>query len=291
MNLADSTETTYYRPHNLDELDGLIERTDSKLTYLAGATDLMVRQSEWNETDKIVDLTAVVELNETIINIKDGIQIGASVVMGDLIHHPAILEKIPILVETLQQIGSVQIQNRATLGGNISNASPAGDSLPVLNVLNAEVWIGPRINGEFAKNSIDKIMAGPGTTFLKNNQYIAFIYIPFPKNEDLFYSFKKVGQREALAISKLSLAVLGWIDDGVIKEIRISPGAVTPIVSRAFKTENFLNGKKLNEETIEIARDILEGEISPISDIRSNIEYRKGICGNLLREILYSIIS
>ncbi len=281
---------TFYRPQRMDELDDLATNFRGKLTYVAGATDLMVQEAHWKSAQALVDLTAVPEISETLEQRNGGILIGAALPMSQLIGHPLIREKFPILVEACRQIGSVQIQNRATLGGNIANASPAGDSLPPLNVLDAELWIGPRQKGEYQKLKIDQVMLGPGQTSLQDNRYIAYIYLPFPAEENPFWYFRKVGQRHALAISKLSLAVLGWKKGRKIEEIRICAGSVAPQVKRAEKTEQLLNGSELNEEIIEKARRLLMNEINPITDIRSTRSYRREISGELLREALYRFL-
>ena len=116
---------------------------------------------------------------------------------------------------------------------------------------------------------------------------IAFIYIPFPKEKGLFWYFRKVGQRNALAISKLSLAVLGWKSAGKIQEIRICAGSVAPQVKRAIATENLLKDQELSEEIVEKARQSMMREVTPITDIRSTDIYRRRICGELLQEALY----
>jgi CO/xanthine dehydrogenase FAD-binding subunit len=286
MRLDRSKEDKVYRPKSIAELEQIILQTDEKLTFVAGSTDLMVQGEEWEVKKNIVDLTSTLGLCDDISISNKGMRIGASVRMSEIINHQIIRKTLPIFIEALKQIGSAQIQNRATLGGNIANASPAADSLPVLNVLDAQLWIGPRINSEFQKRKLDQIMVGPGETTLLNNQYIAYIFIPFLIKENLFWYFRKVGQRGALAISKLSLAVLGWYKDGKIYDIRISAGAVSAQVRRAYKTENVLNNNGVTDKLITEAREMLENEISPIKDIRSNIEYRKHICGELLRDAL-----
>jgi CO/xanthine dehydrogenase FAD-binding subunit len=289
MRLDRSKEDKVYRPKSIAELEQIILQTEKKLTFVAGSTDLMVQSEEWAIKKNIVDLISTQGLCDDISISGKGVKIGASVPMSEIINHQFIRKTLPIFIEALKQIGSTQIQNRATLGGNIANASPAADSLPVLNVLEAQLWLGPRLKNEFQKRNVDQIMVGPGETTLLNNQYIAYIFIPFPIKENLFRYFRKVGQREALAISKLSLAVLGWYKDGKINDIRISAGAVSAQVRRAYKTENVLNGNGLTNKLIEEAREMLENEISPIKDIRSNIEYRKHICGELLRDALYQL--
>ena len=290
MHFEHKISENYFRPKTIDELEQIIKQSADVLTFVSGATDLMVRTEKWQKAEIIVDLTSVTGMSDEILVSGDGIKIGAAVPMSRLIHHQVIKEKLPLLIAALKQIGSAQIQNRATLGGNIANASPAGDSLPVLNVLNAQLLIGPRSNGEFNFAAVSEVMLGPAETTLKNNRYIASIFIPFPKKENLFWYYRKVGQRQAMAISKLSLAVLGWFKDGKIEEIRISAGAVSPQVTRAFRTENLLARQSLNSPLIEQAKLSLAAEISPITDIRSTKNYRRTICRELLCDALFQLI-
>ncbi len=277
----------FYRPKNLNELDKIIQENNLELTYISGATDLMVQEERWKSASNLVDLSAIKALHQTLTFTKSHALIGSALPLSEIISNQTIQKKLPILVEACRQIGSAQIQNRATLGGNIANASPAGDSLPVLSVLGAELRIGPCYNGEFEKLKIDQVMLNPGQTILKNNRYIAYILIPFPLEKNQFWYFRKVGQRKALAISKVSLAVLGWIKDAMIQEIRISTGSVSPQIQRAKKTEAILNHQVLTEALIEKARLSLMEEVKPITDIRSTDEYRRHVCGELLREALY----
>jgi len=287
MSLINENEIRHFCPETISELDEyLIDNTES-ITYVAGATDLLVQENRWKNLNNLVSVESVKELNNTLEIDDKGVLIGASLPLSKIISNPIIKSRLPILVETCKFIGSVQIQNRATLGGNIANASPAGDSLPVLSVLDAQLWIGPKKNNEFDKLTIDQIMTGPGQISLTNNRYIAFIHIPFPKEENQFWFFRKVGQREAMAISKVSLAVLGWIKNEKIENIKICAGSVTAQIKRAINTEKVLIGKNLSEELIESARMQLMREVAPITDIRSTAEYRKSITGNLLRELLY----
>ena len=276
-----------YRPKNLSELDKIIRENKTELIYLAGGTDLMVQEEKWQTVDKIIDLTSIKKIHETLEISDSHVLIGSALPLSKIISNHTIQQRLPILVEACQQIGSAQIQNRATLGGNIANASPAGDSLPVLCVLDAEIWVGPRQNAEFQKLRIDQVMLNPGETNLEDNRYIAFVSILIPKAENQFWYFRKVGQRKALAISKVSLAVLGWIKDNKIQKVRISTGSVSPQIKRATQTEAILNNQVLNEHLIENARQSIMKEVNPITDIRSTDEYRRYICGELLREALY----
>ena len=174
-------------PSNLDELDHLLAEIQQQVTYVAGGTDLMIQRSHWDNARYLVNLLAVTELKSTLEIFPEGILVGAALPLTDLIQNRMVQKNFPILVEACRQIGSVQIQNRATLGGNIANASPAGDTLPVLAVLNAELWIGPRTSNNFQKKSVTDFMLGPGKNALAPNQYIAYIYLPFPASPDPYW--------------------------------------------------------------------------------------------------------
>jgi CO/xanthine dehydrogenase FAD-binding subunit len=279
-----------HRPRSLDELDSLALNTSGDVTYVAGATDLMVKPEQWKSAANLVDLTSICELTTTLQADDGGLLIGAAVPLSRLIRDPMVRERYPLLVEACAQIGSVQIQNRATLGGNIANASPAGDSLPVLSVYDAELDLGPRKGGSFTKAKITDIMRGPGLTSLAR-RYVAFIRLPEVETNGQFHYFRKVGQRYSLAISKLSLAVLGWREEERLRDIRICAGSVSPIVQRAERTEALLRGQSLSDELIAKAARRLSEEVSPITDIRSSESYRRHICGAVLADALHTIRS
>ncbi len=284
-------EIQVVRPKSLEELDQTLTGSEVQWTFVAGGTDLLVQKQRWQQASHLIDLTTVSELHEHIAVQEDMVRIGAAVPYSAITGHPTIQEKLPILVEACRQIGSVQIQNRGTIGGNIANASPAGDTLPVLAVLNAEILVGPAQNGQFKRFKVNEIMKGPGQTGLQANQYIAYIEIPFPESKNQFWAFRKIGQRQAIAISKLSLAVLGWWGSGqTIQEIRIATGSVAPVIQRHPKTEAQLNGQPLVAERIEKAAEMIKQEINPISDVRSTSTYRREITANVLRDVLFSLL-
>jgi CO/xanthine dehydrogenase FAD-binding subunit len=275
-------------PKNLNELDRILAKLQLKATYVSGATDIMVQQKRWNTAQCIINMDSVDEIRHTLDFQKEGLLIGAALPITDLIQNSLMSQKFPILVYACQQIGGVQIQNRATLGGNIANASPAGDSLPVLAVLNAEIWIGPRQKGNFTKLKLDKVIIGPGETSLDGNKYIAYVFLPYIEPPNYFWYFRKVGQRYAMAISKVSLALLGWIKENILVDIRICTGSVLPQIKRAQNTEAFLKNHTLNNELIYQARDVIMQEVHPITDIRSTTNYRRNTSGALLVEALNS---
>jgi CO/xanthine dehydrogenase FAD-binding subunit len=277
-------------PRSLAELDAIINDVEVPITFFAGATDLMVASQEWRSSTVLLDLLQVREMRRTIEIQENGLLIGAAVALSEIIAHPVIRERFPMLAEAISQIGSVQIRNRATLGGNIANASPAGDSLPLLIILQAQVLTGPARRGVLHKQPVADVMLGPGRNTLLENHYLAYIFLPFHAENGRFWNYRKVGQRRAMAISKLSLAVLGWQEQDRLQDVRICAGSVTPRVKRAARTEALLNGQKLNEELIKQARRALIDEVTPISDIRSTGDYRRRVCGELLAEALSALM-
>ena len=282
-------EPTVYHPQSFDELDNLIHKLDAPAVFIAGATDLMVRRDDWRSNDTFIDLTGLTDLCSKITLGRGKVTIGAGVPLSDLIHHKKLASLFPMLVAACRQIGSVQIQNRATLGGNIANASPAGDTLPVLAACDARLQIGPRRSGLFESLHLEEVMLGPGTTSLSGSRYLAAVVLPVPAKKGHFWYFRKVGPRHAMAISKVSLAVCGWLSDGRITDIRIAAGSVTPRIERARQTEALLKDQKLTTALIAAAGDRIRTEIDPITDIRSTREYRQQTCRSLLVEALMQI--
>jgi len=267
-----------FSPVYVPECLNLLERfPDAKI--LAGGTDLLVRlKDEINQPD-IIDITHIKEL-KGISDLDDKVRIGALSTFTEIIESKHMAENAGTLVQAAEMIGSPQIRNRGTIGGNIANASPAGDSLPPLFVLEAEIEIAGMNYSR--KIPIKDFFKGPGESVLTDGELISAVLIPKMKN--LQGAFVRLGQREALAISKVSLALLLKIKDDKIEEARIALGAVAPTVIRAPQTEKKLKGQKKYNSVISEAKKIICEEVSPISDIRSIAEYRKEMCGILLEE-------
>ena len=274
-----------FSPISITECLNLIGlHPDAKL--LAGGTDLLVRLKDQTNWPIIIDISHIEEMKGISVG-DDKIIIGALTVFSDIAENKIILKNAGVLAQAAEIVGSPQIRNRATIGGNVANASPAGDSIPPLFVLNAKLKIIKA--GEEKIIPIDSFFQAPGKTILEKNELIASIIIP--KNENARGAFSRLGQRKSLAISKVSLAALLKFSDEKVEEARIALGAVAPTVIRAPKTEKFLTGKILDSGTITEAKKIICEEVAPISDIRSTAEYRKEMCGELLEQAIEKLIS
>jgi len=279
----------YLAPCSLSEALQLLARKDSQTWPLAGGTDLLVRMKDGSvKPERIVDLRLVAELYG--IREEDGvIRIGAMTPHSEVASSPLIQAKAPLLAEACRQIGSWQIRNLGTLAGNLVNASPAADSVPPLFTLEAEATLA-NAHGERIV-PVARLAEGPGRNCLEKDELLTSIrFRPLPEAAISF--FLRAGQRRALAISKTSLAFIGILDDrrSTWKEVRIALGAVAPTVIRARRAETYLVGKPLQRKALEEAAALVSEEAKPIADVRSTIEYRRLVTGNLLIQGLWPLM-
>jgi CO/xanthine dehydrogenase FAD-binding subunit len=277
----------YEKPVSLAEAVGL-KSMFSDLSVLAGGTDLLVQwRSGLIDLPGVIDISALGEL-KGVTCAKDGIEIGALATHSEIAASEMVLNNIPVLAQACRTIGAVQIQNRGTIGGNIMNSSPAGDTLPVLLALDA------RLQAQDLKKTrwiaASDFFTGYRKTALKPNELLTKVKIPKPGAEETS-RFYKVGARRAQAISKVVMCVRGNISHGGIRDIAIALGSVAPTVVRAPGTEALLRGQAITPELIERARRSLGDEVHPIDDIRSTADYRRFVCGNLLARFLQEAAS
>jgi CO/xanthine dehydrogenase FAD-binding subunit len=270
-------------PTNLDEAYEILAERGSEATIIAGGTDLMVainarsfEASEYIDIWRLNELRGVSDEGETI-------RIGALTTYTQLIKSPLIQQSLPSLVEASRTIGAIQIQNRGTLGGNIVNASPAGDTLPVLAAFDAEVEIGS-IRG-VRRIDFNRFYTGYRKTVMEPDEILlALRSRKLKPNERAF--FFKVGARRAQAISKIVMAINVRTTGAVIDSINIALGSVAPTVIRAVETESLLTNETLDATLIDRARRKISREVSPITDVRSTEHYRRTVTGNVLAKIL-----
>ncbi|MFN0123900.1 MAG: FAD binding domain-containing protein, partial [Blastocatellia bacterium] len=217
----------------------------------------------------------------------NAIRIGALTTYTQLIHAPLLREHAPALIAASRTIGAIQIQNRGTIGGNIVNASPAGDSLPVLAAFDATLEIGSAHGVRMLP--FTQFYPGYRRTALEPDELLLAIHLPERKTgERCFYH--KVGTRRAQAISKVVMGMRVGMNDGVISHIGIGVGSVAPTVVRAHETEKLLCGAALTADVIAQARQRIAGEVTPITDLRSTEHYRRTVTGNVLAHLLGQLV-
>jgi carbon-monoxide dehydrogenase small subunit/xanthine dehydrogenase small subunit len=249
---------------------------------LAGGTDALVeRAAGVGAAGRYLDLAGLTELRG--IRLEEGaLVIGAATTYAELRRSPLVAEHAPVLAGMAAEVGAAQIQNRGTLGGNIATASPAGDSLPVLLALDAEIVVG----GARGERTIQAAAFFPAyrRTALASDELILRIRVPV--RPDRTVVFRKVGTRRAQAISVVALAVAWRREDGLWRDVRVALGSVAPTPIRARATEASLEGTSPTAEVAGVAAATLAAEISPIDDVRSTAEYRRAVAGRVLHRIV-----
>jgi CO/xanthine dehydrogenase FAD-binding subunit len=279
-------DPTSVAPTNLDEAYELLAARGRRAKIIAGGTDLMVTLNAGSlDAKEFVDIWCLNELR----GIDDGgetIRIGALTTYTQLIKSPLIQLGVPALVEASRTIGAIQIQNRGTIGGNIVNASPAGDSLPVLAAFDAEIEIGS-VRG-VRRVDFNHFYIGYRQTVMEPDEILLAVRLPKLKPNERSFFFK-VGTRRAQAISKIVMGGKVGSTGAVINSISVALGSVAPTVIRARQTESLLTNATLDASIIERAKRTISEEITPITDLRSTEHYRRTVTGNALAKILFDM--
>lgn len=273
------THTSVYTPRSLDSAYACLGERSGSTVILAGGTDLMVlMNAHMLEAREFLDIWGLSELRG-IEDAGDHVRVGALTTYTQLIKSDLIRKYVPSLVDASRTIGAVQIQNRGTIGGNIVNASPAGDSLPVLAAYEAEVEIGSARGTR--RVPLTRFYTGYRRSVLERDELLLAVRIPKLKEGERDF-FWKVGTRRAQAISKTVLALKAKVSGSQIESIAIGVGSVAPTVIRAYETESLLSGVKVTSDLTQLVKDTIAREISPITDLRSTEHYRRVVTGNIL---------
>ncbi|MFY9557796.1 MAG: xanthine dehydrogenase family protein subunit M [Blastocatellia bacterium] len=275
-------------PATLAEVYAWLSKRDREMKIIAGGTDLMVlMNAHMLDAAEFLDIWRVDELR----GIEDEgktIRIGALTTYTQVINSDLIQQHAPALVAASRTIGAIQIQNRGTIGGNIVNASPAGDSLPVLAAYDAQIEIGSVRGVRWIP--FTAFYTGYRRTVLDRQELVLSVRVPkLKEGERDFYC--KVGTRRAQAISKTVIAAKARIEGGTIRSISIAVGSVAPTVVRTPQTERLLTLSTLTPGLIEQARELIASEIAPITDLRSTEHYRRTVTGNVVVKFLRQLDS
>ena len=273
-------------PKSLQEALVLLNEGNYKI--LAGGTDLMIQRRSWSNMLPNFDKDTLLIFNLAELKYvkaeDDCLHIGSATTLEELKYHELTPE---LLKQATEIMASPAIRNMATLGGNIGNASPAGDSLPNLYILNAMVVL--ESIERTRELPIEELILGPGKTALQKNEIIKEIKIPL--NGFTNVSFDKVGGRKADAISKISFAGAAKVKNNIVQDFRVAFGAVGPTVVRVKKLENKIIGLPLDEfkQNVQDTLNEYSEFIRPINDQRSNKEYRKTVSLNLLKSFILGL--
>jgi carbon-monoxide dehydrogenase medium subunit len=276
----------FYQPATLQEASRLLKDNGPGGRFLAGGTDLVIAMKEKGLLPKyIVDLKRVPGLSGIRENSDGSIALGALTTMYAIETSALIKRKFPFLAQSAAEVGSIQIRNRATIGGNMANATPSADTAPALIALNATTKIASA--GAERTIKLEEFFKGPGQNAMNADEILTEITIPkTPAN--LVGEYIKFSPREMMDLAYVGVAVaynLGEKDkkcDGV----RIVLGAVAPTPIRAKRAEATLEGQILSEALAEKVGQIAAEESKPISDVRSTADYRRAMVGTMTKRAL-----
>ena len=250
---------------------------------LAGGTDLMVPFAAGRLPDRLfLNLWGLAELQGIVVTEAD-VTFGALTLFREIAAHPILQREFPNLVCSAKATGALAIQSRGSLGGNIANGSPAADTPPSLLVYGAELELTSLRGSRWVPYA--DFHTGYKRSLLAPDELITRIRVPRPRAGGFHY-FRKVGTRQAQAISKVSLAAWARTGNGHIQELRIALGSVAPMPIRARGAEKALLGRSGASLPLDAALEALQADISPIDDLRSSAQFRRKVAGNLLADML-----
>jgi CO/xanthine dehydrogenase FAD-binding subunit len=281
--------TAYLAPRSLDE--ALQAMADGDATVLCGGTDLAPQTESGmrHYKAKLLNIRRIAGLGG--IEAEGGeIRIGAVTTISDIRRNPALARIAPVLVEAAEHFASEQIRNAASVGGNLCNASPAGDMIPPLLVLGASVelacWRGGAV--QTRRIALDRFFVGPGKTVKLPEELLTAIVFDRPA-ADFVAKFRKSGPRPALEISTVSVAFGARAAQGRLSEVRVAMGSVAPTPVRARHVEAALEGQPLDAETIAAAVARTADDCKPIDDVRASAWYRSHLVRVFLEEVLNDV--
>jgi carbon-monoxide dehydrogenase medium subunit len=270
----------YFQPTTLDEALRCLADSPNTTKVLAGGTDLIIQLRERTvEPEYILDLGGIKELRE-LRQVDGNLVIGSMTTFAAIEKDPLVLEYVPLLSQAAGSVGSPQIRNTGTIGGNLANAAPAADGIPALLALEAKaLLIGGRGEREVA---VADLLAGINRTHIADDEILCRLVIPVLPPRTCG-TFVKLGRRKALAIARLNLALtMSFNDDGVIVKTALAVGAVGTSAYRVGQVEEVLTGKHPSPELFAVARQLIDQTVAARLGSRPTATYKRAIAGAAL---------
>ena len=276
----------YISAGSVKEAVELLTSTNGRARVLSGGTDMLVQLREnRRRADLLIDVKNIAELTNIHYDPQIGLWIGASASCYEICHNKTVSEIYPGLVDAIHLIGGVQIQYRASVGGNLCNASPAADSIPALIVHEATCIIASS-NG--TRNvPVEQFCIAPGRTVLEPGELLVAVSVPPPKENFGAHYLRFIPRNEMdIAVVGIGASVTLDAEKRKILSARVALGAVAPTPLFVEEAGTFLAGKEISEENIRAAATIAQVAARPISDLRGTAEHRKHLCAVLTRRAL-----
>lgn len=273
----------YARPDSLEELLATMAEAGPEARIVAGGTDLWVHARAGRRWPLLVNITRVRELEG--ISLQDGVlRLGALTTAAQVLKSSEVLRAAPLLWHACDRFASPLVRSRATLAGNLCNASPAADGALALLALDAEVELASAAGRRTLP--VGQFILGPGKTALAPQEVVTALRVPVPARRR-FQRFEKSGLRPALEISIVAVAANLDLDEaGVVKDARLCFGAAAPVPLRGAQTEAALVGKPLTVQSIEAAARAAAAEVRPVDDVRATAAYRRRLAAAYVRRAL-----
>ena len=276
-------EIDYAAPATLTEATAMLARNGAKA--LAGGTDIIVQVREnRRDAEVLVDLKKVPELNTLRFDAGEGLILGAAVPCYRVAEHPDVWQRYPGLADAVALIGGVQIQSRASVGGNLCNASPAADSIPALIALGAEAVIATPADTHRTV-PVESFCTAPGRTLLGPGEVLVHLHLP-PPAANSGSAYLRFIPRNEMDIAVVGVGASVTLDGDKVKAARISLGAVAATPLLASKAADALVGKKLDDAALEASGHAASAICKPIDDMRGTIDFRVHVTGVLARRAL-----
>lgn len=275
----------YVRPTDVQTAVALLAEKNGKARAMAGGTDLLVQlRAERVQLDRVVDIKAIPELNELRYDATDGLTIGAAVPCYEIYGNADVMRNYPGLIDATSIVGGTAIQGRASIGGNLCNASPSGDTIPVLIAMGAQAVIeGPAGRRELP---VEQFCLAPGTNALQRGELLVAVRIPAPEERTGAHYLRFIPRNE------MDIAVVGagaWVqvaEDGRIQDARLALAAVAPTPLYVDAARGVLVGTDGSEEALEAAAEAARQSVRPISDMRGSDKQRRHLAGVLTKRAL-----
>jgi carbon-monoxide dehydrogenase medium subunit len=274
----------YTRPGSVREAVDLLAEHGDRARILAGGTDILVQLRGGRfELDLLVDVKGIPELNEISYDPGSGLTLGAAVPCHKIYADATVNDVYPGIIDVATLIGGTQIQGRATFGGNLCNAAPSADSIPILIALHATAKIvGPEGTREFA---VEDMCTAPGQNQLKRGEMLMSMHFPPPEPGSGAHYMRFIPRNEMdIAVAGAGVSVV--LDNGTLKEARVALASVAPTPLFVREAGASLAGKPANEESVQKAAEIARDAAKPITDMRGTMEYRRHLCEVLTRRAL-----
>lgn len=277
----------YIRPNSLEEALEFLAHHGIETSVLAGGTDLMIAIRKGLASSKyIMDVSRLPELRQ-ITKTQESLLVGSAATYREIMSSKEVIINAPVLACAAGHVGSPQIRNVGTIGGNVANASPAADSIPAMIV--HRTWV--RIESAFEQRiePLEAVITGPYQTNLKPTELITGFLLE-PLENGYSYCFQRIARRRSLSIARINAAAVGSVDEsGRINDIRIAIGSATPRPCRIIPAENFLKGKIPEINTICEAAEKASSEIIRQSGIRASTEYKRPAVEGLIIKVLTEV--